>query len=128
MVAAVAIRLRLGEIVEEGAEAYRQRGIRVRSGLDDREDVLVERPVLPGAGLLVAEGGLEFGQDLGEHACVAGEPQRPEGVRAQQELRQLAHAVRSQSAADPLGRDIADLRCPVVHLAQRVLVRLEAEL
>ena len=38
---------RLAEIVEERAEPHRERRARVRRGLHDREDVLVERQVLP---------------------------------------------------------------------------------
>ena len=42
---------------------------------------------------------------------------------AQQQLRQLPHPVVREPAADPLGRDIPDLRRPLTHLPQGVFVR-----
>ena len=47
---------------------------------------------------------------------------------AEEELRQLPHPVRGEPAADPLRRHVGHLRRPLAHLAERVLVRLEAEL
>ena len=50
------------------------------------------------------------------------------GSRAEQELRQLAHPVRREPAADALARDEAHARRLLAHLRERLLVRIEVEL
>ena len=96
--------------------------------LDDLEGVLVERELVVAALLVEADRRLELGQELDEHAGVAREPERLRRLRAEEELRELAHPVRREAAADPLARDVPDLRRPLAHLPQRVLVRVETEL
>ena len=49
------VRLRLAEIVQERAEAHRERRVRIGCRLHDGEDVLVERQMLALAVLLEAE-------------------------------------------------------------------------
>src|SRR6266511_6327132 len=71
---------------------------------------------------------LELGQERDEDARVAREPQRPRRVRSQQQLGQLAHAVRAQAAADPLPRDEPDARSLLAHLREGWLAGLEPEL
>ena len=49
-------------------------------------------------------------------------------LRAEQQLRELAHPVGGEPAADPLGRDEPHRRRLLAHLPQRLVVRLEVEL
>ena len=56
--------------------------------------------------------GSNSGMQRDEHARVAGEPQRLRGPRAEQELRELAHPVGREAAADPLARDEPHRRSP----------------
>ena len=128
MVAAVALRLGLPEVVQQRRQAHLERRPGVGGRLDDGEDVLVERQVLAVALLLVADRRRELGQHVDEHAGVPREPQRLRRMRAEQELRELPHPVRRQPAADPLARDVLDPRRPLAHLAQRVLVGIDVEL
>ena len=50
------------------------------------------------------------------------------GSRAEQELRELAHPVRGEAAADALARDELHRRRLLAHLLEQLGVRLEAEL
>jgi hypothetical protein len=90
--------------------------------------VLVDREVVVAALLVEADRGAELRQQLDEDAGVAREPQRAGGLRAEQELRELAHPVRGQAAADPLARDELHGRRFLAHLDEQLLVGLEPEL
>ena len=116
---------RLAEVVQQSGEAH---GQRARRGSHDLEDVLVDRAALARVVRVVADHRPELGDDREQHAGVAREPQRLRGLRAEQQLRQLPHAVRLQAAADPFGRDEPDVRCLFLHLAQRLVVGCEVEL
>ena len=120
--------VRLPEIVQKRREPHPQRRAGVGGRLNHLEGVLVERQIVIAALLVEPDRGLHLRQQVDEHAGVAGEPQRLRRLRAQQELRELAHPVRGQPAADPLARDMLDLRRPLAHLAQRVLVGIDIEL
>ena len=76
----------------------------------------------------VADRGLELGQDRREHAGVAGEPQRLRRVVAEQQLRQLPHAVGGEAAADPLRRRRAGPAAPARASARASRVGVEVEL
>ena len=114
--------------MQERSEPHPKRRTGVGGGLNDLEGVLVERQVVIAALLVEPDRGLHLRQQVNEHARVAGKPQRFRRFRAQQELRELTHAVRGEAAADPLARDVLDLRRPLAHLAQRVLVGIDIEL
>jgi hypothetical protein len=118
----------VGEVVQERAQADLEPVACGRRVLDHREHVLVERQMLARAVLDVPGRGGELRQQVLEHAAVAGEPERLRGLGAEQQLRELAHPVAREPAADPLGRDVVDLGGPLAHLAERVLVRVEVEL
>ena len=124
----LSVRRRLAEIVKESSEPHSERRAGVSRGLHDREDVLVERQVLPFAVLLETDRLLELGQKRDEHARVAGKPQCPRRLRAEQELRELAHPVRAEPAPDALAGDERDARGFGAHLLERLRVRLETEL
>ena len=128
MVAALALRLGLPEVVQQRRQAHLERRPRVGGRLDDGEDVLVERQGLAVALLLVADRRCELGQHVDEDAGVPREPQRLGRMRAEQELGELAQPVRRQPAADPLTRDVLDPRRPLAHLPQRVVVGIDVEL
>jgi hypothetical protein len=89
--------------------------------------VLVERQVVVAALLVEPIAGVHLRQQVDEHAGSRASRSALAG-RAQQELRELAHPVRGEPAADPLARDVLDLRRPLAHLAERVLVRVDIEL
>ncbi len=81
------------------------------------------------AALLVeADRRLELRQDRHQHAGVAGQPERGCGAGAQQQLRQLPHAVSREAAADPLAGDEPDAARLLVHLSERLLVERETQL
>ena len=128
MVGPGALRLRLAEVVEEGAEPHLEPVTGVGRRLDDLEDVLVEREVLPVARLLVPHDSGELRQQRLEHARLPRKPQRPGRLAAEQELRQLPHPVRRQAPADPFRRHERDPGGVLAHLRARRVVRLEAEL
>src|SRR5439155_1673950 len=69
------------------------------------ERVLVDGEVVEPALLVEADRGLELRQKLHEHAGIARDPQRLQRIAAEQQLRELAHSVRSETAADPLPGD-----------------------
>jgi hypothetical protein len=114
--------------VEERREPHRERRACVGGGLHDAERVLVEGQVVVAAALVEPDRRRELGQDVLEHAGVAREPERLRRVGTEEELGELPHPVRGQAAADPLARDVLDLRRPLAHLPQRVPVRVDAEL
>ena len=93
---------RLAEVVEDGGKPHDQCVAAVGGRLHDRERVLVDGQVVVPALLVEADRALELGQHLHEHTGVAREPQRLRRLRAQQQLRQLAHAVCREPAADAL--------------------------
>ena len=90
--------------------------------------MLVERQVLAAELLLVADDGSSSGRRWTSTPVSRASRSAFAGCGAEQQLRQLPHPVRGEPAADPLGRDVRDPRRPLAHLAQRVLVGLEAEL
>ena len=114
--------------MEERGEPHPEREARIGGRLHDLEGVLVDRQVVVAALLLEADRLLELGQQLDEHAGVAREPQRLRRLRAEQQLRELAHPVGGKPTADPLTRHEPDSGCLVTHLSQRFRVGLEAEL
>ena len=97
----------LAEVVEQRSQAHAQRRAGVGRGLDDLERVLVDRHVVVPALLFEPDRLLELRQQVHEHAGVAGKPQRLRRMLAQQQLRELAHPVRREPAADALTRDTA---------------------
>src|SRR5205085_4302621 len=111
--------------VEERTEPHLES---LRRSLYDREDVLVEGLPLPRAPRVEADRRRELWDDRGEHAGVAREAERLGGPRAEQQLRQLAHAVRLEPAADPLGRDEPHVRPLLYQLARSLVVRRKVEL
>ena len=119
---------RLAEIVEQRRQPHAQRHGVVGRRLDDRERVLVDGEVVIAALLVVADRRLELRKQRDEHAGVAGKAERPARLAAEQQLRELPHPVRGEATADPLARDELHRRGLLVHLAQRLLVGLEAEL
>ena len=119
---------RLAEVVEERGEPHRQRVARVGGCLHDRERVLVDREVVVAALLVEADRRAELRQELDENAGIARESQRAGGLGAEQELRELAHPVRREAAADALARDELHRRRLLPHLREQLLVGLEAEL
>src|SRR5207247_11136640 len=88
-----AVRPGLPEIMEERAEPNREGRARIGRSLHDRKDVLVERQMLAVAVLLEPDRRLELGEESGEDACVAGQPQCSRRLSPEQELGQLAQAV-----------------------------------
>jgi hypothetical protein len=128
----VAARTRLlegfAEVVDQRREPDTERRLGVRGGLDDVEDVLVERHRLALGAEVVADRGSKLGDQVTEHAGVAREPQRARRCPAEQELRQLSHAVGGEAAADALGGDVVEPACFESHLRQRLTRRLEPEL
>ena len=68
------------------------------------------------------------GSSATSDARVARDPQRLARLAAEQELRELAHPVVAEPAADPLTRDERDALGVLAHLGERLLVRLEPEL
>jgi len=86
--------VRLAEIVEERGEAHGKREPAVGGRLHDGERVLVDRERVVAALLVEADGLLELRQELHEHTGVPRELQRLRRPGAEQELRQLPHAVR----------------------------------
>ena len=120
--------VRLAEVVEERREPNGERGVHVRRGLHDLERVLVDRERVITALLIEPDRALELGQELDEHARVAREPKRARGLFAEQQLRQLAHPVGGEAAADPLAGDEPYRLRLGAHLLARRLVDVEAEL
>src|SRR5206468_11508976 len=96
---------RLAEVMEERGETHGQREALVGGGLHDRERVLVDREVVVAALLVEPDRRAELGQELDDNARVAREPQSAASPGAEQELRELAHPVRGEAAADALSRD-----------------------
>ena len=72
--------------------------------------------------------GSNSGSSCDEHARVAREPQRLGRMRAEQQLRQLAHPVGREPAADPLARDELDRGASSRICCSVVVVRVEVEL
>jgi hypothetical protein len=120
--------VRLAEIVEQRREPHPKRGSVLGRRLHDCEGVLVDGERVVAAFLLEADRTLELGQHVDEDAGVAREPQRPRRLRTEEELRQLAHPVRREPAADPLPRDKPYARSLVAHLLERARVGFEPEL
>ena len=120
--------MRLAEIVEERGETDAKRRTDVGRRLHGCERVLVDGEVVEPALLVEADRGLELRQKLHEHAGIARDPQRLQRIAAEQQLRELAHSVRSETAADPLPGDEPHGARFLAHLPQRLLVRLEPEL
>ncbi len=119
------VNVRLAEVVQQRGQPNRQRHRRVR---DDCEGVLVDRSALALVLRVVADHRSELGDERHENAAIAREPQRLRDARAEQEPRQLAHAVRLEAAADALSGYESNARRFVDHLAQRLVVRREVEL
>ena len=120
--------VRLAQVMEQRRKPHGERRSGVGGRLDDGERVLVDGHVVIATLLLEADRPFELREDGDEHARVARDAQRLGGLRAEQQLRELAHAVRSQTAADPLTRDEADAVGVLAHLLQRGVVGLETEL
>ena len=119
---------RLARVVEERGQPDAQRRAVVGGGLDDGEEMLVERQLVVAALLVEADRGLELGQDLDESVGVAGEPERSRRLRPEQQLRELAEPVAREAAADPLSGDVGEPGRPFAHLPLGLRVEVEAEL
>ena len=104
--------LGLAEVVEQRAEAHAQLCRQIGGLLDDGEEVLLERPRLPGRAEFVTDDRPVLRQDLDEDARVARDAERLGRSGAQQELRQLSHSVGGQAAADPLARHVPQAAPP----------------
>ena len=97
--------------------------------LGDREQMLVERERLSRRCDGVADRSARApGCTCDKHAGVACEPERARRVVPEQELRQLAHAVSRDAAADPLARHVPRPSRLGTHLRERVAGEVEAEL
>ena len=92
--------------MEETGETDLKLRAGVGSRLGDREQVLVQRVRLSRRCDGVADRRLELRDHLHQRAGVPCEPERHPGSRAEEELRELAHAVFRNAAADPLARDV----------------------
>ena len=90
--------------------------------------MLVDGEVVVAALLVEADRRRELGQELDEDTGVARQPQGSDGLGPEQELRELAHPVGGQTAADALARDELHRRRFLAHLGEQLLVGLEAEL
>ena len=90
--------------------------------------MLVDRKVVVAALLVETDGCAELRQELDKDARVPGEPKRPCRLRAEEELRELAHPVRREPAADALARHEPDSGGLLAHLRKQFRVRLETEL
>ncbi len=114
--------------MEQRGQPDAQRHAGVGSRLDDLEEMLVEGEIVEAALLLEAERRAELGEDLDERAGVAGEPECPRRLGAEQELRQLAEPVAREPAADPLGGDVLEPGRPLAHLRLGHGIEVEPEL
>ena len=128
MVGVGAVGLRLPEVVQERAEEHLEPGADLGSLLDDGEEMLLERARLPCRAQVVADHRSELRKELDERPRVPCEPQGISGTHTEQELRELAHAVRVEPAADPLARDVAQAGRLGAHLRHRVGRDREREL
>ncbi len=97
--------VRLPEVVEERREPHLEWSARVRGRLNDFEGVLVDCQVVVATFLVEADRALELGEERDEHPGVASDSQRLRRLLAEQQLRELAHPVRGESAPDALSRD-----------------------
>ena len=120
--------VRLAEVVQQCRQAHGELVLCVRGVLHDLEEVLVERRGLPLRAEVVADRRPVLGKELDERARVAREPESLRRLRSEQELRQLAHPVGGQSAADPLGRDMAQAGRLGPHLPERLVRERERQL
>ena len=98
------------KVVEESGEAHAQSVACVGRRLDDGEDVLVDREGVVRRLLIEADRRLELRQKLHEDAGVARELERAARLPAEEETRELSHAVRREATAGLIKRGIQALR------------------
>ena len=120
--------VRLAEVVEQRREPHRERCARVGGRLHDLEDVLVERQALAAAVLLEADTAARTPAAARRARRCRARAAAPSPGWRRAAASTARPSRRREPAADPLRRDEPIRRRPLAHLAQRLLVGLEAEL